>query len=457
MGERLQQNFYSTDGALAVKQIPHVNQDLRDNVIFLEKYRPKTTLGKHIEYLDRNWLSEGLSSDWYNIDNVGFSMKRQMRLLREVGDTQTWVDQVERDIRGFGLEYLNRGAIFPFEYQIEGQELVDKKYGNRKMTDTVDSRERNGAVLESLVKVQEHLLNGREGDSAVLVSPPGWTNLSMDDGSKIVYTDTMVFHFERSGNKVIGTTFRTDFNFKEAKKLVGQLTGQDLPPSATIIDCTKAVVLKNGDLSKESKASDLIKVLENVSRSGYAYKNKTWQDLRGDIAKRDFLYNFDNNVTQIINDFRDHMAAGGLTELQIKKALAATFLRFSKYILNDNKTYEEKDKSVYQKENSYAAATYGEVIQEVEKMPGCAGGGSTSSISSIINRSVTKLGKDFEFDQKGPCRLCGKDVPCGPCKICVACNDQIDMQDRITQADNTGFVKFTKTKSTYVISSRKAA
>lgn len=56
-------------------------------------------------------------------------------------------------------------------------------------------------------------------------------------------------------------------------------------------------------------------------------------------------------------------------------------------------------------------------------------------ISSMSNNLVfarsglfesSSSGGKWEFNEEGPCRICGKDVPCGPCKICEKCNDEID-------------------------------
>ena len=30
---------------------------------------------------------------------------------------------------------------------------------------------------------------------------------------------------------------------------------------------------------------------------------------------------------------------------------------------------------------------------------------------------------DGKYDEEGPCRLCGRDVPCGPCKVCEVCTE----------------------------------
>ena len=95
-------------------------------------------------YFRQNWQQEGLSWNWWNISDVGFSMQRQMRLLEGLDReaVSKWTNQTEMDFRGFAREYLMRGNVFPFEYAVDGDRLVDKRYGNRSLLDTVDPKER---------------------------------------------------------------------------------------------------------------------------------------------------------------------------------------------------------------------------------------------------------------------------------------------------------------------------
>lgn len=267
MGELLRSNFINkpetrpplTDGSLALAI--HNQPRIPDNVVLFEPRPKPNQLWEEVDYLEQNYREEGLPRDWWNINDVGFSMKTQMRLLTETGDA----NQVERDLRGFCLEYLKQEAVFPFEYEIENGELVDRKYGNRRMIDTVDVRERGGAVLESLSSAQKHLLESGDGATAIMVSPPGWTGLAMDDGSGVVYQDTMIFHIQRQGDRVVGTTFRTDFDLDMAKVLIKQLTGQELSPLAGIIDCIKAVSLMHaGDSTTAATPEGLIDMLRGI-------------------------------------------------------------------------------------------------------------------------------------------------------------------------------------------------
>jgi hypothetical protein len=383
-----------------------------------EVYRPKSSLERQIDYFDQNYREEDLPRQWWNINDVGFSMKAQMRLLAEVGDRKTWVNQVERDLRGFCLEYLKQGTVFPFEYEIVNGELVDRKYG-RKMLATVDPKERGGAVFESLSLIQNYLIEGEDGATAVMINPPGDTGLLMDNGRRIVYEDTMTFHFQKKGNKVIGTTLRTDFDLIKAKELVEQLTGRKLPQWASAIDCVRAIAFRDGENNSSNiTLQSLIDTLEAIQKSRFSYKEKTWSDMRRDIEdeRRKELYKFDEKTGEIINEFKEYMLSGEHTELEIRKALAVPFLMLSKYFLVDKKVhYEETCMETYNPRHitRSRAITYGQIIEQVQQLPGCAGNGNKSSVTSITDRVVSLFGNETSLSSDTlccTCPFCNKEV-----------------------------------------------
>lgn len=401
----------------------------RLNIIQFPEQRPYASpLQSKIDYFDNNWRREGLPQDWFNVYDVGFNIKAETRLLEETGDRQVWAEQVERDLRGFALEYLKKGVVFPIEYAIVDGELVDPRYGNRNMLDTVDSSERGGAVLQSLSEMKQLLIDGKNGIAVVMVSPPGPTGLFLQN-EPIVYEDTQAIFLQKIGEgrngRVIGASLRTDFSLPEARKLIMKLTGQDLPISATVADCVRAIVTINneGGINSLVNALETVRIQSDSASVNFAYENKTWSDMRHDIGRRQELYEFDDKTKQIIDAFKEYVSLGNHTDSELQKALAVTFLELSKYMLDD------QDISVKgQQREEVGLNTYGQVLTRVREIPGCGGGGFKSSVLSIVDRLTSKIGKnrEFDFDEAGPCRLCGKDVPCGPCKICETCNDEID-------------------------------
>lgn len=367
-----------------------------------EKITPEAQpLAGYINYFDKNWYREGLPRNWYQIDDVGFSLKGQMGVLTNPNYPITVrADQTGRDLAGFALEYLRQGLVFPFEYHIKGQELVDKKYGEKKLLDTVKPEERNGAVLMSLSRMQKHLIEN-PNSAAIMISPLGKTGMTADNGKAIIHQDTQIYHMERQGDKVIGTTLRTDFDLEKAKDLINILTGQKLPSSASAADCVRAIALLGKDTTL-NKVENLVGVLEQMSPQ-FAYKGKTWTDMRNDLLRRQKLYEFDEAAKQMIVDFKTYYTSRLLTDLETQKALVATFLRVSKYFVEQNirRVYGISSASTIH-------ITQGQILEEVRQLPGCAGGGcNVTSTESITNR-VSTFGEQTTLSCK--CRFCGEQV-----------------------------------------------
>lgn len=66
-------------------------------------------------------------------------------------------------------------------------------------------------------------------------------------------------------------------------------------------------------------------------------------------------------------------------------------------------------------------------------MTGC--GSSCGITSENSPRSVSEFGKvrNYKFDKKGPCRVCGSEALCGPVGICEKCNDKIDLNEALSR------------------------
>jgi hypothetical protein len=246
---------------------------------------------------------------------------------------------------------------------------------------------------------------------------------------------------QRQGDRVVGTTLRTDFDLEKAKQLINQLTGKDLPETATVVDCVRAVSFISAEddvFGKTSRA--LVDVLEAVQGSRIAYKTKPWSEMRLDVNRREELYDFDAKANRIINDLKDYVLSGEHTQIEIQKAVVASFLDLSKYFLVDKKIHyrdirpEACDAIAM---DTMRVITYGRIMEEVQRFPGCAGGGgSVTSVTSIIERSglvmsdnmasLIKSGEDYDFDHTGECISCHKEPTLlGPCDICVSCDAQM--------------------------------
>ncbi len=397
-----EQRAHATDGALALdlraSTLPMQTRD--SNVVFLEQ-RQRSPLREKIDYFDQNYRQEGLPRDWWNINDVGFSMKRQMGLLQNADpmSISTWAEQTERDFLGFTLEYLLKRKVFPFEYRIVGGRFIDKKYGGKEMLEMIDPRERGGAVLEAATQGKEEL---KKGKRVAIVSPEGKSGITMDDGTEIVFHNTMVFYMEKHGDRIVGTGFGLDFNLNEARLLVEKLTGRKLPKTSSAIDCIKALATFD-EFSEVKNPYDLVNTFATVKN------DSVFSDMVLDLGRRDTLYNFDAETRRFIQEFKDYVVSSNLSNLEFLKALAATFLRLSKYMLDNQRRETSSSFKVGRGEIIFLQTTYGQIVEEVRKIPGCAGGGnSVTSTSSIIERSAFALMPDKYGERTFECPSCHK-------------------------------------------------
>lgn len=403
----------------------------------LEVGKPATELGSLIANFDQNWASEGLPRDWYNFGKAGFSMNSQMNLLPdlEAQSRQLWSERTEQDIRGFTVEYLKQELVHPSFYRKVVKDgktvLVDVRYG-KGLVDMVSPQERNGSVREALGEIQDYLVS--EGD-AVMTSPKGWTGLQTDRGIPIEYPDSWFFGFMDQGERVVGFGIKTDFSLEECRQAIVKLTGQDLPEGASIEDYVKAIGKIKPDQGIGSP-QDLVRVLQEVRPTPFVHKNKTWDEVSTNVGRLEEIYALGGQAEQFISEFKEFSQEEGHSKIELQKALAVTLLRLSKlYLVEEKQTQKSKERykvlgnviypERFQIDREMIRPTYGQVLNEVEKIPGCAGGGSKAeSITSIIDRvgiAGSGLGIKLPEDKYG-----AREVKCPDCgQISVRPKDKL--------------------------------
>ncbi len=365
----------------------------------------RRSLSDEIDYLRANWKQEGLPFDWASLPDTGFQMHRQTALLREEltesfdlrEGLDRWLDKTREDVKGFVLEYLNQGLVFPIFLRkriVDGQErIVAPLYGDKLLVDTVLEEERGGVVKKTLEETTEPLLlNARDGDIVAQTSPDGFSGLKDAKGREIVYPDSQTYIFQVRGDDIVGFTIRTDFKIEEHREMLRRLTGKMIDPNTSAYDLLKEVVHIDRDNSNIGTIENVIGVMRDVrfDHSGgslNAFKNRMWNEAYRDIKRRDELWRFTETTKKIFDEFRDLVLTENLTEYQIKEALAVTILRMAKFIRGERGPFmqirENTQRSVLKEEPVF----HGALLKEIQEIPGCAGGGGASSISSITPRS----------------------------------------------------------------------
>jgi len=358
---------------------------------YSENQKPNNALLTQIDYFNTNWRREDLPINWADLPGTGFMLRKQMASLSlndldKNESKRRWLDQTNRDIKGFILEYLAEGLVFPINYSIGSNEhLIDKNYGNKKVVDIVSSEERNGSIKEIVEeKLEPFLANASDGSIAVIDSPSGWSGLHQEDGRPITFPDSQIYIFQKKGKEIVGFTIRSDFNDREHKEFIRRITGENLPENASaetyIRRGTALIDAGSGTNLKEIK--DVVKLMQGTRRDMYesflAYKDRSWNEIYRDLERGDELWRYDEITKGMVYEFEDYVLDNKLSKQEIKEALAVTILRIAKF-LRKNIKIPVQERIIYptsSKQHSYdirPGISYGAVLTEVQKLPGCAG------------------------------------------------------------------------------------
>lgn len=391
------------------------------NLISFEEHRNRRNpLAEIIDHFDLDWKAEGLPWDWYRLSKIDFSIDRQMGLLKgtDYDSKALWTTQTRMDLLGYVEECLRQGVVFPFKYdKFDGVDFVNTKYGKR-MTDTIDPKERGGAVKRTTGKMKNFLKEKEAGAMAIMVSPAGETGLIDDNGDLINHKDCIVFTLKKVGEGLEGIGLRTDFNSEEAREIVEIYTGIKLSTNASIEEYMEAILIEPEEKEEiENLASKLrgVRQRNQPQRADIAYdpkikgvSPKTWQDMFYQLSNRDNIYDVDRQTTAYIYDFDQYVLSNNLSMFEIIKALAATTLRISRhfFIIEDDKEgILSIDRDDYITENVRPGFTYGDAYDMAAERPGCVGGGSSSGLENLLGSG---------FGEKRilccKCPFCGEEV-----------------------------------------------
>lgn len=372
-----------------------------------------------ISFFDNNWRAQKLPEDWFNLKKkVGFSMQTQMDLLKDTTPESiaAWMKKTDYMVRGFTLEYLSPdNVMYPCKYEPDPDEptnMIDKSYGNTDMVAMVSEKERNGSVRESLGKLKTFFLNG--GDMAVMVSPRGPSGLTTDDGAPVNYRDSFFFVMKRDEQTgaVMNYTVKTDFTHQECREVIYQLTGKRLSPTAPLEDYARAIAcFKKGKMNPVRNVSDVVDILAETrfeKGSTKVFEDVNFESVYQDIEDAESLY--ENDIArEMLTDFKAYCQKGEHTKLELQKALAATILRISKAVMEE----EEVSKEVSMLRDEWYKPhardlNYGRVLTGLTTRAGCAGGGENNMYVQSVTPRVGSAGGE---DQYGPLKF-----------ICPACD-----------------------------------
>ncbi len=372
----------------------------------------KNPLDHEIDYFRKNWRKEGLPYNWDELPGTGFQNETQIKLIfsdikKTDGEDQRRekmkkaLVRTETDIKGFILEYLAEGLVFPIHYKIQlvngRKRLVDPLY-DKLVVDTVSAEERNGSVKRALEeKVEPALISQPDNSVWIMTSPDGWTGMRGTDGELINYPDSQTHIWQKKGDDVFGFTVRTDFKKNEHREMLKRLSfgGTDLEKDASVCDYVESIV---GVIPIEERFGirEVVKVMEktrhDLTGSNLAYKNRGWDEVYKDLDRREELWQFNKQTGKMVEEFEDYVLSSRRSRKEVKQALAVTILKIAKFLRGEKLIKVKESNGMGENDLDYdSTVSYGMVLDHVSELPGCAGGGGKKLTDSITPRHTETL------------------------------------------------------------------
>lgn len=352
--------------------------------------------------------------DKITLANVGFDLRQtadyHAGLLQKGTSLKGRVEEAARDLRSYESESLEDNVFSFYPYYIrdfEGRRRIfsaDESRPELLALSQIDPRERQGAVLEGFKKIEDGLPK-----KGLFV----WVSTDGDAGiHDIRYRYHQIYLGNVDKDSIQTSALKSDIEksilsewLTEVSK--GKTILPDLSPRSFI---TSPVVLESEENGIQSSLRILKEVLARHNTDRF-YKNIS--------------------VDEVIMRMEPERARQGEKVHQLAHELLPYFEMHGQ----DPKSLTQiLGGRLYNLYNNYRDSR-GNIT-----LAGCGGG--TKCVNELFTEGKTfgsgifstgfrmpELGtkmRNFEFNEKGPCKLCGSEAPCGPVGICEKCNDKID-------------------------------
>ena len=321
------------------------------------------------------------------------------------------------NIRWYQWEYTMSDPILPNPVaQNEKGELVNSKSGY-SIVDMTGDKERDGSVKASVVNTQELLKDAKEGDTVMIVSPPGWTGRKDDSGKDIEYPEAEVFAFIKGeGRDIRALTFISELTIEQCQEFRNHFITpnpdfQDKKQTERekIIDMVASPIFLTGGKVKFEDILDKIEAIKGgkIMREANG-ANRTYAEAREFLARGDELQQLPDLCEEVILTYEKYLTENieNINDPQVFDALyqrmQLTVLEISKILKPDKKDgvaeapkemsyfYQQAMSSTNVIDQKIMKKNYEEQIAFLMTRPGCNGGGA-SEAASMFGSSLSEV------------------------------------------------------------------
>ncbi|KKR58139.1 MAG: hypothetical protein UU05_C0014G0021 [Candidatus Curtissbacteria bacterium GW2011_GWA1_40_47] len=371
------------------------------------------SLAQEVSQIRQNWADQ--QKPWYLLPETGFNVRLQIDQLerdlehgRKLGETteeilQESFQKIEQDIQGFKVEYLCEGLVLPIVLDtdvVDGQKrVIAPLYNSKLLVETVSEQERRGAVKQSLIQVEDFLLNAPPGSSAIMTSPPGPSGFE-----GITYLDSQTYIWQiQEGGKPRGFTIRTNMNLEENQRLLISLgideknLGADSLEDKLTRIAVNPVFIRHDPGQKSWRVEDVVKIIRYVRGSDIAYKGRSFAEIYQNLENPQHLWTLDETTKRLTDQlktfFLEQMASGRYVRRDLEIALGITILKLARSIRKplidsgqvfDREAQTESARMTISSTDVTPTADYKAILFQVQQLPGCNGGGTTNNHEGYI-------------------------------------------------------------------------
>lgn len=360
----------------------------------------------------------------YFLKRTGFQTETQIRQLtknlREGVPMEKSFQQIEQDIQAFKTEYLVEGPLFPIvleKVQREGKtRIAGKMYGGKLWSDATDAVEREGTVKNSVLEMEEFLVDAAPGSMVLMTSPKGWSGY---EGIKYPDTQSYVVRVQEDGS-LRGFTFKTDMDLSQNEALLrkyGALEGESLEGINDKNKIKRIVSTVVKFYPEDSKnIEDIAKDIQQIKGSDVAYKDTTGQERYFSetmrlLAQPESLWTLDDVTQELVDNLKEYISYRVLSpdrdmSQDIRVALGHTVLRLMYRVRPPVRGADMKMGAAYNPaEDRVLPFDPRREAAEMEKIGGCAGGGDaeSSTVNSATPRRAVLGGAEAKLDNSCSC------------------------------------------------------
>lgn len=348
--------------------------------------------------------------------------------------------ELRADIIGFKLEYMQYESWLPSpleKRQYRGRERIFNQFSNLPVSEGILRQERFGAVADSMVQVEDFLLDCPNNSMAAVVSRAGWSGLQDRLGRDITYPDAQVYLFYKDGQGRLqeNTLVMDELSDGQYQRLCRFInaTNTDWLDSDQTQEQRLAAMVRNVGLMPDTKNDfvDIVRAVQFIKGSNIVRSIpeqgvvRTFTEVYQQIDGGNRLLDPGSRCQKVINQLEQYLVSvsDNLQDPEVKRQIRAklnlTILKIARALRGELEIDDITEANL--SDEGYMRSYFAKDIQFVQSLTGCNGGGNILEVI-LKGQFGPRRGRiESSGFGEGSCVICRKIAQIGPCFICHNC------------------------------------